>query len=152
MDGRNRTAWQDGGDQEASQHAATTYDGEPEQQQKTKLKLQLILQHDLRHEPKPIRKPTPIPGSRWETVKPRTQSQTASAGPCCAPIAGPSRAEKPLTLLRNLIVPPPNKMDQDIASALIRALFRPAAAAHIRIMNTRRNSCRTVSSFLYPLF
>jgi hypothetical protein len=37
-------------------------------------------------------------------------------------------------------VPLPNKMDQEIASAIHRALLHQQALAHIRIMNARRNA------------
>jgi hypothetical protein len=37
-------------------------------------------------------------------------------------------------------VPLPNTMDQEIVSAINRALFHQQAPAHIRIMNARRNA------------
>ena len=36
-------------------------------------------------------------------------------------------------------MPLPNKMDREIASAIIRALFHQQAPAHIMIMNARKN-------------
>jgi len=47
-------------------------------------------------------------------------------------------------------VPTPNKMDQDIASAINRELFHQQAPAHIRIMNTRRNAKGAITTLTNP--
>jgi hypothetical protein len=49
-------------------------------------------------------------------------------------------ADRRLILRRDGTVPLPNKLDQEIASAINRALFHQQALAHIRIMNERRNA------------
>jgi hypothetical protein len=43
-------------------------------------------------------------------------------------------------------VPPPNTMDQEIASAIKRALFHQKAPAHIQIMHARRNAMVAIRS------
>jgi hypothetical protein len=48
-------------------------------------------------------------------------------------------AERRLILRRDEGVPPPNKMDQEIASAINRVLFHQKAPAPIRIMIAKRN-------------
>jgi hypothetical protein len=82
--------------------------------------------------------PTPTPTRRWETVPPRNLKKPASPGP--APTTGSSIADRRLILRRDETVPLPNKMDQEIASAINRALFHQQAPAHIRIINARRNA------------
>jgi hypothetical protein len=47
-------------------------------------------------------------------------------------------------------VPLPNKMDQEIASVINRALFQQLAQAHIRIMNARRNAKGTITAITEP--
>jgi len=129
-EGRDETARQDRGGLEASQQARATQDEEPEERQrqqqtkpKPKTELQLTLLPEPRQEPKPKLKPTPIPARRWETVQPQRQSQTSPAGPCPAPTTGLSKAERRLVSRRDECVPPPNKMDQGIVSAINRAHF-----------------------------
>jgi len=46
-------------------------------------------------------------------------------------------------------VPLPNKMDEEIASAINRALFRQQAPAHIRIMNARRNGKGAITAITH---
>jgi len=46
-------------------------------------------------------------------------------------------------------VPLPNKMDQEIASAINRALFHQQAPAHIRIMNARRNAKGAITAITH---
>jgi len=46
-------------------------------------------------------------------------------------------------------VPLPNKMDQEIALAINRALFHQQALAHIRIMNARRNVKGAISAITH---
>jgi hypothetical protein len=153
MEGRDKTARQDGGGLEASQHAGAMHDGEPEKHQllqqekepKPKPQLQLTLQPVSRHEPKLKPKPTPIPARRWETVQPRKQRQKARACAAPAPTTGSSMAERRQILRRDERVPHPNKMDQEIASPINRALFHKKAPAHIRIMNARRNAKGTIT-------
>ena len=43
-----------------------------------------------------------------------------------------------------------HKMDQEIASAINRALFHQKAPAHIRIMNTKRNSKGAITAITHP--
>jgi hypothetical protein len=68
------------------------------------------------------------------------QSQRSSAGPGPAPTPGSSMAETRLILRRDEGVPLPNKIDQEIASAINRAVVHQKAPAHIRIMNAKRNA------------
>jgi phage-related protein len=49
-------------------------------------------------------------------------------------------AERCLFLRRDASVPLPDKMDQEVVSAINRALFHQYAVALIRIMNPRRNT------------
>jgi hypothetical protein len=58
-------------------------------------------------------------------------------------------AERRLILRRDESVPPPNKMDQEIASAINRALFHQKAPAHVRIMNAKRNARGTIMAVTY---
>jgi hypothetical protein len=55
-------------------------------------------------------------------------------------------AERRLILRTDEGVPPPNTMVQEIASAINRALYHLMAPAHIRIMNTKRNSRGTITA------
>jgi hypothetical protein len=55
-------------------------------------------------------------------------------------------AERRLILRRDERVPPPNKMDQNIVSAINRVLFQQKAPAHIRIMNARRNGKGSITA------
>jgi len=145
-DKRNETARQDGGGLGVSQHATAVQGGKPEkrqllpQQAKRKPKLQLRQQPEQQqqHEPRP--KPTLAPARRWGTFQHRTQSQRAPAGPGPTPTSGSSMAERRLILWRDEGVPLPNKMDQEIASAIHRALFHQTTPAHIQIMNKTRNA------------
>jgi hypothetical protein len=88
--------------------------------------------------PKGATAPVPTPTRQWETVPPRNQKKLASPAP--APTTGSSMADRHLILRRDDSVPLPNKMDQEIASAINRALFHQQAPPHIRIMNARRNA------------
>jgi hypothetical protein len=47
-------------------------------------------------------------------------------------------------------VPLPNKMDQEIASAINRALFHQKAPADMRIMNARRNTNSGMTAITHP--
>jgi len=145
---RDKTASMDSGGLEASQHADTTQEGEPEKrqqlQQQPKPRLQVKLQPNPQHEPKP--KSAPTPDRPWETVPPLAQSQRAPAGPGPAPTAGWILAERRLPLRRDESVPLPNRMDQEIASAINKALFHQKAAAHIRIMNAKRKARGTITA------
>ena len=142
---------------EASQHADTTREEGPEerqqpqqQQPKPKPKLQLKLQP----KPQPVRKPksapTPTPARRWNTVPPRPKSQRAPVSPGLTPTAGSSMAERRLISRRDESVPLSNKMDQEIASAINRALFHQKAPAHIRIMNAKRNAKGAITAITHP--
>jgi len=110
---RDETAGTDGGGLQASQHADTTREEEPEKrqqlQQQPKPKLQLKLQPKPQPAPKP--KSAPTPARRWETVPPRAESQRAPVGPGPAPTVGSSMAERRLILRRDDSVPLSNKMD-----------------------------------------
>jgi len=46
-------------------------------------------------------------------------------------------------------MPLPNEMDQEISSAINRALFHQQAPAHIRIMNARRNAKATITAIAH---
>jgi len=61
-------------------------------------------------------------------------------------MTGSSMVERRPILHIDETVPPPNKMDQEIASAINRALFHQQAPAHIRIMNARRNAKGAITS------
>jgi len=100
--------------------------------------------------------PKPTPTRRWETVPPRNQRKAATttttataaaaavtktiSDPDPAPTTGSRVADRRLTLRRDESVPLSNKMDEDIASAINRALSQQQAPAHIQIMNARRNA------------
>jgi hypothetical protein len=58
-------------------------------------------------------------------------------------------AERRLILRRDESVPLCNKMDQEIASAINRALFHQKALAHIRIMNTKRNAKGAITAITH---
>jgi len=47
-------------------------------------------------------------------------------------------------------VPLPNQMDQDIASAINRAVFHQKAPAHIWVMNTKSNDLGTMTANTHP--
>jgi len=151
---REMTVRTDGGGLEASQHADTTREEgpeerqQPQQQPKPKPKLQLKLQPKPQPVPKP--KSAPTPARRWETVPPQAKSQRAPVGPGPAPTAGSSMAERRLILGRDESVPLSNEMDQEIASALNRALFHQKAPAHIRIMNATRNAKGAITAITHP--
>jgi hypothetical protein len=55
-----------------------------------------------------------------------------------------------LILRRDESIPPPRQMDEEIASAVSRALFQQQALAHVRIMNTRRNANGTITVSTHP--
>jgi len=80
----------------------------------------------------------PILTRRWETDPPQNQKKLASPAP--APTTGSSLADRLLVLRRDDNVPLPNKMDQEIASAINSVLFHQQAPAHSRSMNARRNA------------
>jgi len=145
---RENTARMDGCGLEASQHADASQEGGPEKHQQLlqplKPRLQLKLQPKPQHAPKP--KSVPTPTRRWEIVPPQAQSQRAPVCPGPSPTAGASMAERRLILWREEGVPPPNKIDQDIASAINRALFHQKSPAHIRIMNAKRNARGRITS------
>jgi outer membrane biosynthesis protein TonB len=150
---REATARMDGGGLEASQHADTTREEGPEerqqpQQQQPKPKPKL--QPKRQPVPKPKSAPTPTPARRWETVPPRGNSLRAPVGPGLAPTARSSMAERRLILRRDQSVPLSNKMDQEIASAINRALFHQKAPAHIRIMNAKRNARGAITAITHP--
>jgi len=143
---RDKTATMAGGGQKASQHANTTPEERREmrelQQQQPKPELLLRLQPQLQHQPKP--KLALAPARRWGTILPWAQSQRAPVGPGQspgpAPTAGSSMSERSMISRRDESVPPPNKMDQEIAPTIHRAQFAQKALGHIRIMNTNRHS------------
>jgi len=51
---------------------------------------------------------------------------------------------------RDQSVPLCNKMDQEITSAINRALFHQKAMAHIRIMNAKRNVKGAITAITHP--
>jgi len=169
---RDKTAGMDGGGLEASQHADTTQAEGPGKhqllQQQRRPGLPLKLQPTLQQAPKP--KPAPTPARQWETVPPRTQSQRAPIGPGGArtaerllilqrgesvPLPGPaptsssSMADRWLILRQDKSIPLPIKMDEEIASAVNRAVFQQQAPAHVRIMNARSNAKGTITAITH---
>jgi hypothetical protein len=48
--------------------------------------------------------------------------------------------------MRDECVPPPNKMDQEIALVINRVLVHQKAPAHIRIMNVKSNANRAIAA------
>jgi len=161
---REVTARTDGGWLEASQHADTTREDGPKerqqpqqpQQPKPRPKLQLKLQQKPQPVPNPKSAPTPTPARWWVTVPPRANSQKApvypgpGAGRGPAPTAGSSMAERRLILRTDESVPLSNKMDQEIASAINRALFHQKAPAQIRIMSAKRNAKGAITPITHP--
>ena len=75
---------------------------------------------------------------RWEIVQPRTQSQRAPTGQGHTMKSVSSMAVRCLMRRRDEGEPLPDKTDQEIASAINRALFQQKSPAHIRIMNAKR--------------
>jgi len=169
---RDKTARMDGRELEASQHADIPQEGGSEErqqlQQQPKPRLLLKLLPKLQHEPKP--KSAPTPSRRWETVQTRTQSQRAPIGPggpsmadrCLllkrhesvplpglAPTSGSSMAHRQLILRKDESIPLPRKMDNQIASAVDRALFQQQAPAYDQIVNTRRNAQCTMTAITH---
>jgi len=55
-------------------------------------------------------------------------------------------AERRLILRKDMSVPLPNKMHQEIPSAIGRALFHQKAPANIRIMNTEKTTKGAVTA------
>jgi len=142
----------DGVGLEAFRYTDMTREEGPEEhqqlQQQLKPKLQLKLQSRQQLALKP--KLALIATRRCETVPPRAKSQRAAISPGAAPMAGLSMAERRLILRRDDKVPLFNKMDQEIASAINRALFHQKAPAHIRIMNAKRNSKGAITAMTDP--
>jgi len=155
---REMTARMDGGGLEASQHANTTQEEGPEerqppqQQPKPKPKLQLKVQP--KPQPAPKLKSAPKPARWWETVPPRAKSPRAPLGPGAGPgptlTAGSRMAERHLILQRDESISLSNKMDQEIASAINRALFYQKALAHIKIMNAKKNAKDAITAIKHP--
>jgi len=75
---------------------------------------------------------------RWGTVPPSNQKTQDNPAP--APTTGSSLADRCLMPGRDENMPLPNKMDQQIASAINRALFPQQGPARIWIINARRNA------------
>jgi len=71
-------------------------------------------------------------------VPPQNLKKLASSAP--SPRTGSSMPDRCLILRRAESVPLPNRMDQEIASAINRARSHQQAPAHIRIMKARRNA------------
>jgi hypothetical protein len=61
-----------------------------------------------------------------------------------APTAGSSMSQRSLILRRDECIPPPNKMKQEIASAINNTLFHQKALAHVRNVNAKRNPSWTI--------
>jgi len=97
--------------------------------------------------PKGATAPVTTPTRQWETVPPRNQKKLASPAP--APTTGSTMADRRLILRRDESVPLPNKMVQEIASAINRALFHQQAPAHNRIMNARRNAKGAITAITH---
>lgn len=109
---------------EATHLADTMQRGGPVKQQQLqpqlKPKLQLKLQPNVQHEPIP--KSAPTPARRWETVPPQVQSKSQIPGH--DPTAGSSIADRRLVLRREVSIPQPNKMDDEIMWAGNGVLFQ----------------------------
>jgi hypothetical protein len=58
-------------------------------------------------------------------------------------------ADSRLVLRMEESIPRPIKMDEEIASAVNRALFQQQAPAHVRIMNTRCNARGTITAITH---
>jgi len=80
-------------------------------------------------------------------------SQRAPVGPGPGPgpalTAGTCVADRPRILRRDESVPLSNKKDQDIASAITRALFHQKTPAHIRIMNAKWNAKGAITAITH---
>jgi hypothetical protein len=134
-----------GAGMEASIHPDATQTGglvNPEKRQQSQLGRQLKPKPKPKPNPaltpKPRTTSTPIavttsvptPARQLETVPPRNQKKPASPDP--SPTTGSSLADNSIILRRDEKVPLPNKMDQEIASAINRALFHKQTPAHIQ--------------------
>jgi len=97
--------------------------------------------------PTGARATVPTRTRRLETVSPRNQKKLASPAP--APTTGSSMADRRLIFSSDARVPLPNKMDQEIASAINGALFCQQAPAHIRILNARRNAKGAITAITH---
>jgi len=152
--GKEKIAMMDGWGLEASHLADTMLEKGQEMRQQLpqqpKPKLQLKLQPTPKPAPEP--KPARTPARGWETVTPRAQSQREPVGPGPGPftIARSTMAERPLIFRRDESAPLSNKTDQEIASAINRALLHQKAPAHIRIMNARRTAKGTINAIMRP--
>jgi len=155
---REVTARMDSGGLEASQHADTMREEGPQKHQRLQQQPKPTLQLKLQPKPQPAPKPksATTPMGRWDAVPHRAKSQRAhvgpgqGSGPGPAPTAGSSMAERRLILRRDLSVPLSNEMDQEIASAINRALFHQKAPAHVRIMNAKRNAKGAITAITHP--
>jgi hypothetical protein len=58
-------------------------------------------------------------------------------------------AARRLILMRDESIPLPRKMDEEIASAVNRALFQQQAPTHVLIMNARRNANGTITAITH---
>jgi len=96
------------------------------------------------------------PASSWESVPPRAKSKMALVSPGPGPGRGPARtaqssiADRCLIFRRDESELLSNTMDQEIASAINRALFHQQAPAHIRIMNAKRNAKGGITAIMHP--
>ena len=59
-------------------------------------------------------------------------------------------AQRRLILTRDESVPLSNPMEQEMASAITRALLHPKAPAHIRFMNAKRNAKGAIAAITHP--
>jgi len=64
-------------------------------------------------------------------------------------MSGSSMADRRLILRWDESIPLPNKMDQEIASVVNRALLQQQAPAHVRIMNVKRNARGTITAITH---
>jgi hypothetical protein len=147
---------------EASIHADAKETGGPE---KPAERQQSQTGRQPKPKPKPKLNPAPTPGPRttstpiavmttlqtlarrWETVPPRNQKKPACPAP--APTTASSLADRRIILMRDENVPLFKKMDQEIASAINRALFHQQAPTHILIMNARRNGKGVITAITH---
>jgi outer membrane biosynthesis protein TonB len=159
---QKRKADTDGAGLKASIHTDATQTGGPEKPEE-RHQSQPGRQLKPKPKPKPNPAPTPTPRTtstpiagttpvptharRWKTVPQRNQKKPASPAP--VPTTGSSLADRCIILRRDEKVPLPNKMDQEIASAINRALFHQQAPAHIRIMNTRRKAKCAITTIMH---
>jgi len=162
--GEEKKADTNGAGLEASKDAETSLRGRLEKPEERK---QSQPGRQLKPEPKPKVNPAPTPTARttstpmavttsvptpvrrWETVQPRNQKQSANPAPALT--SGSSLEDRPIILRRDENVPLHNKMDQEIVTAINRALFHQPAPAHISIFNASMNAKGAITAITHQI-